>query len=608
MSLDTELPPTAEDRAEFDLTIEDSGVVHRAEEAAQIHRHSLVGPLVGANSADRVARVSALAAALAGTWFIVLRPEQWERFLVLIGVVAVALSRVRALQRRGPLARLLRLVRALRRTAEVRVKPAKSVYAFWMRRPAALRATVVALVALNTLVAAALLHRNLLLFLAMATLNFIALSLIPSGANRLPESIVAAEVVDVRELPHVESAPKVRTRDLPLSVPTLRPFPSLNRPGWDTWESWDSLKRPEPPEPVAETPISPSTSVIAPEPDPSLQVDHPAELHEPLEIDPPRVVERLLGRFRTQIVASVLAIAGGWIAYAHPGPLLVPAVLVVGTLVLLSSSSGRDETIRMVLAVGVVVAGIDYVSWRFVVTNWGGWWIALPLLGAETLGALHVLGYQITLWPSPQPNLDDVEDPTSNPIFILIPTVNEGVEVLRPTIEGCRAARDCYLEQHPHGRVSIVVCNDGRAARYPRWREVPALARSLGVASVSRRHQGGAKAGNIEHARRCFRIHGKALLVIFDADQVPSPDFLLKTVPSFADPKVGWVQTGQYYANLGNPVSKWADDQQSMFYNLLCPGKAAHNSAFICGTNVVIRAGALDQIGGLPQDSVTEDF
>ena len=46
-----------------------------------------------------------------------------------------------------------------------------------------------------------------------------------------------------------------------------------------------------------------------------------------------------------------------------------------------------------------------------------------------------------------------------------------------------------------------------------------------------------------------------------------------------------------------------------MFYNLLCPGKAALNSAFICGTNVVpLAAAALDEIGGLPQNSVTEDF
>ena len=118
----------------------------------------------------------------------------------------------------------------------------------------------------------------------------------------------------------------------------------------------------------------------------------------------------------------------------------------------------------------------------------------------------------------------------------------------------------------------------------------------------------GPKAGNIENARQIVGATGNALLVIFDADQVAKEDFLLKTVPNMADPGVGWVQTGQYYRNLDNPVTHWADDQQSLFYNLLCPGKATWNATFICGTNVVIRAQALDEIGGLPQDSVTEDF
>jgi cellulose synthase (UDP-forming) len=303
-----------------------------------------------------------------------------------------------------------------------------------------------------------------------------------------------------------------------------------------------------------------------------------------------------------------MVLACAWIAYSHPGPLLVPCVLVVGAALVGVNKAGREEAIRMVLAIGVVVAGIDYISWRFVVINWSGWWIAVPLLAAETLGAIHVAGFQVTLWPWQSPKTQAVEDPTQHPIFILVPTLNEGVEVLRPTIEACLATRDRYVDRYPHARVRVIVCNDGRAAGFPEWKEVESLARSLGAACVSRRHPGGAKAGNIEHARRCFRISRDALVVIFDADQTPSPDFLLKTIPHFGDPNVGWVQTGQYYANRSNPVSRWADDQQSLFYNLLCPGKAAHNSAFICGTNVVIRASALDQIGGLPQDSVTEDF
>lgn len=305
---------------------------------------------------------------------------------------------------------------------------------------------------------------------------------------------------------------------------------------------------------------------------------------------------------------TALVVAIAWIAYAHPGPALMPAVLAIGLTIPSVANVDRDQAVTMVLSVAVVVATVDYVSWRFGVTNWQGWWIAAPLVFAEAFGAVHVLGFQLTVWPWPQPELEPTEDPSHRQIFMFVPTLNEGVGVLRPTLEGCMAARDRYLARYPGASVTIVVCNDGRVAGAPGWKDVEALAGELGVRCVTRTTPGGAKAGNIEQARQTVNACGQALLAIFDADQVPKPEFLLKTVPPFADTKVGWVQTGQYYANLANPVSRWADDQQSMFYNLLCPGKAALNAAFICGTNVVLRAAALDEIGGLPQDSVTEDF
>jgi len=55
-------------------------------------------------------------------------------------------------------------------------------------------------------------------------------------------------------------------------------------------------------------------------------------------------------------------------------------------------------------------------------------------------------------------------------------------------------------------------------------------------------------------------------------------------------------------------VARWAHDQQSLFFDVLAPSKATQNALFICGTNVAVRASALDEIGGMPQDSVTEDF
>ncbi len=359
---------------------------------------------------------------------------------------------------------------------------------------------------------------------------------------------------------------------------------------------------------------SPSVKIVALSPvDKELTSLPSAEMAVPSVVNrkrksQPKPQKKSYDRTLSLLAAVIVIVTSCWISYILPGALLIIAVLFIGAAVIFTQKVNRDQAITMVLALGVGVATIDYISWRFAVTNWHGWWIAVPLLFAETLGAVHGLGFQLTVWPWSPREIEKVEDPTRYPIFIFIPTVNEGVAILRPTLEGIIAAREKYLAQYPHGQVTIVVCNDGRVANAPCWEDVEALAEKLGVCCVTRTKRGGAKAGNIENARQQLHATGDALLVIFDADQVAKPDFLLRTIPPFCDPKMGWVQTGQYYANLDNPVSRWADDQQSMFYNLLCPGKAALNAAFICGTNVVLRAAALDQIGGLPQDSVTEDF
>jgi cellulose synthase/poly-beta-1,6-N-acetylglucosamine synthase-like glycosyltransferase len=335
------------------------------------------------------------------------------------------------------------------------------------------------------------------------------------------------------------------------------------------------------------------------------RVTNPAPARGPQPTHSDRSTDAKL-RSRAAIVGIILATA--WIAYAHPGAPLTLGVLVVGLAMPFTMDVDRRQAITMVLALAVGVAAVDYISWRVSVTNWAGWWISVPLLLAEALGALHVLGYQFTIWPRLAPSFNPTTDPTRRPVFVFIPTVNEGVTIVRGTLEACLAARKKYLEKYPAGNVTIVVCNDGRAAQTPEWEQIDELASELGVECVTRWKGGGAKAGNIENARQKVGAIGDALVVIFDADQVPEPEFFLETIPPFGDENVGWVQTGQYYANLKNPVSRWADDQQSMFYNVLCPGKETLNANFICGTNVAIRADALDEIGGLPQDSVTEDF
>lgn len=300
-------------------------------------------------------------------------------------------------------------------------------------------------------------------------------------------------------------------------------------------------------------------------------------------------VWRLAGHFGPGAWAAVLAL------------LLVPCVR-------LRRAAPRRAGIKVLLTLATVAATLDYLAWRIGVANWRAWAISIPLLGAEAFNIAQTLGFHYTVWPRTLPAAPVDDDPTRRPIFIFIPTVDEGAAVLAPTVQGALAARARYLAAFPHGEVSIVVCNDGRVAGRAGWQQAEDVAAQMGVRCITRIIGGGAKAGNIEHARQALAAPTHALLVIFDADMVARPDFLLRIVPPFADRRVGWVQTGQYYHNLDNPVARWANDQQSLFFDVLSAGKAAQNALFICGTNVAVRMDALDEIGGLPQDSVTEDF
>ncbi|MCB2080574.1 MAG: glycosyltransferase, partial [Novosphingobium sp.] len=84
-------------------------------------------------------------------------------------------------------------------------------------------------------------------------------------------------------------------------------------------------------------------------------------------------------------------------------------------------------------------------------------------------------------------------------------------------------------------------------------------------------------------------------------------------MPLFREEDVGIVQTPQHFIN-PDPIQSnlkaqevWPDEQR-YFFEVVMPAKDAWDTAFCCGTSSVIRLGALAKAGGLPTDSVTEDY
>ncbi|MBI5264772.1 MAG: glycosyltransferase [Bradyrhizobium sp.] len=186
-------------------------------------------------------------------------------------------------------------------------------------------------------------------------------------------------------------------------------------------------------------------------------------------------------------------------------------------------------------------------------------------------------------------------------VDVFICTYNEDRSILERTIIGATGLA--------YGNYRVWVLDDGRRLWLKR------LAGDLGCFYLARPDNHHAKAGNINHALAHVALLPKQpeFIAILDADFVPRPDFLTKTMSLMEDPNVGVVQTPQHFVN-PDPIQTnlaatevWPDEQR-FFFDILMPAKDAWGVAFCCGTSSLLRFAALERIGGFPTDSVTEDY
>ena len=237
--------------------------------------------------------------------------------------------------------------------------------------------------------------------------------------------------------------------------------------------------------------------------------------------------------------------------------------------------------IRAVVAVTAVL-GLNYVVWRWLASvNWDAWWIGVPLVVAETYSLVDSLLFGMTMWrlkergepPAPEPDLT---------VDVLIATYNEPVDLVM------RTARAALAIDYPH---RTWVLDDGNRP------EMRAAAEAEGIGWLTRssdwagkaRH---AKAGNLNNA--LLLTEGEFLLIL-DADQVPLPEILDRTLGWFRDPAMALVQTPQRFVNV--PPDDPLGSQAPLFYGPIQQGKDGWNAAFFCGSNAVIRREALMQLG-----------
>lgn len=187
------------------------------------------------------------------------------------------------------------------------------------------------------------------------------------------------------------------------------------------------------------------------------------------------------------------------------------------------------------------------------------------------------------------------------PIDIYITVAGEPVDIVRRTVVA--ATKIDYPNYH------IYILNDGRVAKKDNWQQIAALPAAIDpdkVSCITRTKPGGAKAGNINHALKKTKA---PFIAVLDCDHVPHPNFLRQLAGYMVNPGVAFVQSPQYYGNhTESYVANAAWQQQTLFFGPLCRGKAVSNSLFMCGTNMLIRRAALESVGGMSEQSITEDL
>jgi cellulose synthase (UDP-forming) len=229
---------------------------------------------------------------------------------------------------------------------------------------------------------------------------------------------------------------------------------------------------------------------------------------------------------------------------------LSPAILVGGAaLIVLPWLKEDDERARAAMVAVMIV-----LMWRYMIWRWLGtlppaeltleFAVGVVFAAVETAmlaGSTISLAFLARL-SNRSPDVDrnaawlaEMNPPPLVDVFIC--TYNEEAAILERTIVGALAM------DYPRYRVWVL--DDGRRA----WLQT--LSEELGAHYLTRPDNAHAKAGNINNG-----LHHVAGLTeppdfvsILDADFVPAPQFLRRTLSLFREGDVGIVQTPQHFMN-----------------------------------------------------------
>ncbi|MFL0376742.1 MULTISPECIES: glycosyltransferase family 2 protein [Paenibacillus] len=268
-----------------------------------------------------------------------------------------------------------------------------------------------------------------------------------------------------------------------------------------------------------------------------------------------------------------------------------------------------------------------YLVWRtFFTLPWGEGVLnvifGMLLIVAETVTVLTTFELFFQKMQKERTQLDfPIVPPEYYPdVDVFIATHNEPVDLLYKTVNACT-----FMDYPDKQKVHIYLCDDGARP------EVEELAKQFGVGYLGFPGNKDAKSGNLNNA---LSKSSSPLIATFDADMIPQHTFLMKTVPYFMlstfikenevwrprredemDPKfkLGLVQTPQSFYNpdlfqFNLYAEQGIPNEQDFFSREVNILRNASNAVAYTGSNTIISRQGMEDIGGFPLNTITEDF
>ena len=267
------------------------------------------------------------------------------------------------------------------------------------------------------------------------------------------------------------------------------------------------------------------------------------------------------------------------------------------SLVMLAPKSAADQLVRSMF--DDTFAGIHHLAWF----DWAmliPYFTVLIILSVYGLHRYDVIRtyFKHRKNATGEPPLRFAQLP---PVTIQLPMYNERYVVERLIEEVVRI-------EYPRELLQIQVLDDSTDDTHPFAEALVERYRNMGypIEYHHRTNRHGFKAGALQEGLACATGE---LVAVFDADFCPPPEFLMKTVHYFADPKVGAVQTRWSYINREYNFLTEVEAMLLDGHFILEHGARSRAGYFFNfnGTAGILRRAMIEDAGGWQHDTLTED-